>query len=52
MTKDNKLQIIRADQNGNGYVNKGWTNDNGLTKGLDITNGWRVAILQDDFKNL
>ena len=47
MTKNNKLQIIRADQNGNGYVNKGWTNanDNGLTKGLDITNGWRVAIL-------
>ena len=48
------LQVLRANQNGDGYVNTGWTNarNSGLTNGSNITNGWEGTIFQDKFKNL
>ena len=48
------LQVLRVNQNGNGYdENVGWTNANsGLTKNSNITNGKSGTIFQDEFKNL
>ena len=49
-----KLQVLRVNQNGDGYNESiGWTNaDSGLTKGSNITNGNGGSIFQDEFKNL
>ncbi len=54
MGNEKSLQVLRIDENGNGYVTTGWINaiNNGLTKGSNITNGWRGTIFQDEFKNL
>ena len=57
MGKDQKLQVLKASQNGDGYVNTGWINDNSITgdnllKNSNITNGSNGTIFQDDFKNL
>ena len=48
------LQVLRINENGNGYVTTGWINaiNNGLTNGSNITNGGRGTIFQDEFKNL
>ena len=48
------LQVLEANQAGDGYVNTGWTsaNDSGLTNGSNITNGTSGVIFQDEFKNL
>ena len=49
------LQVLRVNQDGNGYDEKtGWTNakDSGLTNGSNITNGEGGIIFQDEFKNL
>ena len=49
-----KLQVLRVNENGDGYdKNVGWTNANsGLTKGSNITDGFKGTIFQDQFKNL
>ena len=49
-----KLQVLRANQNKDGYVTAGWKNDtnSGLTKNSNITNGRYGTIFQDSFKNL
>ncbi len=49
-----KLQVLRVNENGDGYdKNVGWTNANsGLTKGSNITDGFKGKIFQDQFKNL
>ena len=48
-----KLQVLKANTNKDGYVNTGWTSANsGLTKGSNITNGRNSKIFQDKFKNL
>ncbi len=50
---NSKLQVLEANQNGDGYVNTGWTSANsGLTKGSNIINGADGVIFQDEFKNL
>ena len=51
-----KLQVLKANQVGDGYVNS-WTNDNGengepLLKGSNIVSGLTGTIFQDQFKNL
>ncbi len=51
-----KLQVLKSNQNGDGYVNS-WTNDNSengepLLKGSNIDNGSGGVIFQDEFKNL
>ena len=53
------VQVLEVNQNGNGYVNKGWTNDNtqGLLKGSNVVATRREAfpvetIFQDSFGNL
>ena len=55
MGKDSKLQVLKANQNKDGYVTTGWTNDvlnEGLLKGSNINYGQAGAIFQDQFKNL
>ena len=58
MGKDSKLQVLKADPNSDsGYVNTGWTNDNGkngeaLLKNSNISMGWNPTIFQDSFGNL
>ena len=55
MAKDQKLQVLRVNENGDGYNESiGWTSatNSGLTNGSNITNGSFGTILQDDFKNL
>ena len=49
-----KLQVLKVNQNKDGYVKDGWTSDTtlDLTKGSNITNGQFGAIFQDKFKNL
>ena len=52
-----KLQVLRANESGDGYVNTGWDSNNlpsanGLTKSSNITNGSNGTIFQDEFKNL
>ena len=51
-----KLQVLKVNQVGDGYVNS-WTNDNGengepLLKGSNIVSGLTGTIFQDQFKNL
>ena len=47
---NSKLQVLRVNQNGDGYVNTGWTSANsGLTKGSNIINGADGVIFQDEF---
>ena len=57
MGKNSKLQVLRVNQSGNGYVTTGWDQNNlssavGLTKNSNITNGTNGKIFQDEFKNL
>ena len=57
IAKDSKLQVLKVNQDGNGYVKMGWINDNTkngdkLLKNSNITNGWNGTIFQDEFKNL
>ena len=52
-----KLQILKVNKNGDGYVNAGWTNNNQLNgetllQGSNISNGEDGTIFQDRFKNL
>ena len=48
-----KLQVLRANQNKDGYVST-WTSDNtsGLLNGSNINKGQDGTIFQDSFKNL
>ena len=55
MGKETGLQVLRVNQNGDGYdESTGWTNatDSGLLKGSNITNGENGTIFQDKFNNL
>ncbi len=57
MGKDSKLQVLKVNQDGNGYVKTGWDENNlssavGLTKNSNIINGEKGVIFQDQFKNL
>ena len=55
MSSGTKLQVLKANQNKDGYdENIGWTNANnsGLTNGSNIEDGWNGTIFQDEFKNL
>ena len=58
MGSDSKLQVLKANQNGDGYVSTGWTDNNdktsgdSLLKGSNITNSNNGRIFQDEFKNL
>ena len=54
MSTNEKLQVLRVNQSGNGYdESTGWTSDNsGLTKGSNISNSGYGTIFQDEFKNL
>ncbi len=52
-----KLQVLKVNQSGNGYVNTGWTSDNSqngevLLKGCKIIKAKNPKIFQDEFKNL
>ena len=53
-----KLQVLKANQDGDGYINTGWTDDNdktngdALLKGSNIVDGEEGVIFQDKFKNL
>ena len=49
-----KLQVLRVNENGDGYNQSiGWTNaDSGLTKGSNIISSSYGTIFQDEFKNL
>ena len=53
-----KLQVLKANQDGDGYINTGWTDDNdktngdALLKGSNIVDGEQGVIFQDKFKNL
>ena len=54
ITEGQKLQVLRVNQNGDGYdESTGWTSANsGLTKGSNIIDGEYGVIFQDEFKNL
>ena len=55
MGYNSKLQVLRVNQNEDGYVNTGWTNDvlnENLLKGTNIIDGLNGTIFQDEFKNL
>ena len=52
-----KLQVLKVNSSGNGYVNTGWIDDNSnsgdaLLKNSNIENNWTTTIFQDSFKNL
>ncbi len=52
-----KLQVLKANQNSDNYANLGWINDNSiggdvLLNGSNITNGQGGVVFQDEFKNL
>ena len=54
-----KLQVLKVNQNGNGYVDTGWINDNSeggdeLLKGSIINNNttFNGKIFEDSSKNL
>ena len=52
-----KLQVLKVNKNGDGYVNEGWTNNNQLNgetllQNSNISNGEDGTIFQDRFKNL
>ena len=56
--RNQKLQVLKSNENGNGYVEEGWINDNNKTTGdnllknSNIANGQNGTIFQDKFKNL
>ena len=56
--RESKLQVLKVNQNGTGYVDSGWTNDNDLTSGDNLLKGSNVIsgnggkLFQDKFKNL
>ena len=57
MSKDSKLQVLKANSSKNNYVTTAWIEDNsistsGLTKSSNIINGVGGKIFQDEFKNL
>ena len=55
MGRETPLQVLRVNQDGNGYDEKtGWTSakDSGLTNGSNITSDYYGTIFQDEFKNL
>ena len=56
MGQGSKLQVLKVNENGNGYVNEGWINDNqngdNLLKNSNIASSSYGAILQDSFGNL
>ena len=55
MGRETSLQVLRVNQDGNGYDEKtGWTSvkDSGLTNGSNITSDYYGTIFQDEFKNL
>ena len=54
MGKVSKLQVLKVNQNGNGYVETGWINDNtkGLLKGSNAVQGLGGIIFEDSFGNL
>ena len=58
MGTDSKLQVLKVNQNGDGYVSTGWidnndkTNGDPLLKNSNIINGFKGIIFQDEFKNL
>ncbi len=55
MSKDTPLQVLRVNDDGNGYDEiTGWTSatNSGLTNGSNITNGEGGEIFQDSFGNL
>ena len=48
-----RLQVLKVNEDEDGYVNEGWTSGNsGLTKKSNITDGFVGTIFQDSFKNL
>ena len=52
-----KLQVLKVKENGEGYVNEGWINDNSqngdkLLKNSNIFKGQNGMIFQDSFENL
>ena len=52
-----KLQVLKVNEDEDGYVNEGWINDNSssgdsLLKNSNITNGQGGTIFQDSFGNL
>ena len=54
---DSKLQVLKVNSSGNGYVNTGWIDDNSssgdaLLKNSNLENSWGTTIFQDQFKNL
>ena len=60
MTKNSKLQVLKVNENGDGYVDS-WTNNNGLNndknvekllKGSNINNGHYGVIFEDSSGNL
>ena len=57
MGRNSKLQVLKAKEDEDGYVNEGWINDNSqdgdtLLKNSNITNGEGGIIFQDLFGNL
>ena len=52
--KDQKLQVLKANNVKNGYVNNGWVNEtnSGLLLNSNINDGEEGVIFQDEFKNL
>ena len=57
MTHGSKLQVLKVNEDEDGYVSEGWINDNStsgdpLLKNSNITNGLHGTIFQDKFKNL
>ena len=57
MGRGSKLQVLKVNENENGYVNIGWINDNRISgdpllKNSNITSGTGGKIFQDEFKNL
>ena len=54
---EQKLQVLKANKNGDNYANVGWNDDNssfaiGLLKNSNFLNGREGTIFQDEFKNL
>ena len=54
MAYKKKLQVLKVNEDEDGYVETGWTSNtsSGLTKSSNITNGRDGIIFQDDFGNL
>ena len=60
MGGSSKLQVLKANQNGDGYVNTGWINDNDKTTGDELLKGsiiknnmsFNGTIFEDSSKNI